>query len=154
MGIVVAISRSWLTAMLRRNLLVVIALGSGLMLWRHTLDSFGMSDWLLSLLAAGAILAALEFSGLDRVLLARPLQWLGQVSYSLYLVHVPILLAALHGLAAATGVLVAVLVAIPCSLVVALLLNRYVEQPAARLGRSRVMKRPLDGSATLKAEIR
>lgn len=151
-GIVVAIWRTRLTAMLRRHLLLAIALGGVMMLWRHFINSYGFSDWLVSLLAAGAILVALEFSAVDRALLSKPLQWFGRVSYSLYLVHLPILLALLHGLAGTTSVQVAVLTAIPCSFLAALLLNTFVEQPAARLGRSILIGRK--ASANLQVEGR
>ena len=67
--------------------------------------------------------------------------WLGKVSFSLYLVHLPLMAAAVHlyhPRAAITGmVALAMLLALPA----AALLHRWVEQPAHRLARW-VARRP------------
>lgn len=65
---------------------------------------------------------------------ARPLLWLGGISYSLYLVHQHIGFTIMVNMGAAgwnpwSGFLVALLVA----LMLGLLLNRYVERPATRM---------------------
>ena len=83
---------------------------------------------------AGAVLTvylALQSSWLNQTLL----QWLGRVSFSLYLVHLPIIIAGIH---VAHGILpdwASVLIAIPCSLLFAEVFYRYVEYPAMRLSR-------------------
>lgn len=66
------------------------------------------------------------------VLTLAPARWLGRVSFSLYLVHVPIIIAAAN-LFGAEHRLIAILVAIPVSLIVAELFARLVEAPAHRL---------------------
>lgn len=87
--------------------------------------------------AGGALLIALVL-GSRRVrtaLEAGPWPWLGAVSYSLYLVHVPVLLAALH--LAPPGVppwLVAAGAPL-ASLLAAAALHRLVERPSIALGR-------------------
>ncbi|PWC52983.1 acyltransferase [Azospirillum sp. TSO22-1] len=87
---------------------------------------------------AGAGLAVALCAGsppADRVL-QRPLPlWLGRVSYSLYLVHMPILLGAghfLHG-TATPALLVAAVIAL--SLLAAEGMHRWVEVPSMALGR-------------------
>jgi peptidoglycan/LPS O-acetylase OafA/YrhL len=88
--------------------------------------------------ALGAVLLiALAMSSTRaRALLGRrPLRWLGRVSYSLYLVHVPILLAIVHFGSGTIGrgwLLTASLVS---ALIAAELFNRAVEGPSQRLGR-------------------
>ena len=69
---------------------------------------------------------------------ARPLLWLGRVSYSLYLVHLPVFLVVIHALhppAACLPLLV------PASLLVAWAFNRLVERPAQRLGAALTARR-------------
>ncbi len=66
---------------------------------------------------------------------ARPIQWLGRVSYSLYLVHVPVILTAeylLFGKIPAVAIVVAVF---PVCLLGAELFYRAVERPSMLLGR-------------------
>jgi len=65
-----------------------------------------------------------------------PLLWLGRVSFSLYLVHMPLLLALTHLLRDAELPYVVAAIAIPLSLPVAAAMNRFVEQPAHRLARA------------------
>ena len=60
--------------------------------------------------------------------------WLGKVSYSLYLIHMPILAALAHGFPSARPALIALL-AVSSSLLASELFHRWVEQPAQRFGR-------------------
>ena len=59
-------------------------------------------------------------------------QWLGRVSFSLYLVHLPIILACVT-LLRSVSLPLALAVAVAASLVAAELFYRYVEQPSHRL---------------------
>jgi len=80
--------------------------------------------------AAGLIVAAANFDFLRPFLQLPPVQWLGHVSYSLYLVHFIILLSAifaLHGILPLWLILVAVP---PMSLVVAHVFWRLIEVPS------------------------
>jgi len=63
------------------------------------------------------------------------LVWLGRVSFSLYLVHMPLLLAATHLLRDQDVPEVAALIAVALSLPAAALICRWVERPAHRLAR-------------------
>lgn len=87
--------------------------------------------------AGSALLIALILASprLQAALVRRPLPWLGAISYSLYLVHVPVLLAGLH-LAPKGWPAWAVATAAPLvSLLLATVLHRAVERPAITLGR-------------------
>ena len=106
--------------------LLVVGLLAVLPLVDTWLGGIGYS--LMAVASAGVVAGALRddqrWTGLDR----RPLVWLGERSYSLYLVHVPVLLVANHAfptvepaLRAGTGVLAAV--------ALSALLFRYVERP-------------------------
>jgi peptidoglycan/LPS O-acetylase OafA/YrhL len=69
-----------------------------------------------------------------RVACLPPAQWLGKRSFSLYLVHEPIVVTAIL-VTGATAPLVPVLIALPCSLALAALMYAVVERPAHRLAR-------------------
>ncbi|KAA9132384.1 acyltransferase family protein [Microbacterium caowuchunii] len=93
---------------------------------------------LTALSALGAMLAvycALAVPVVRAFLTTRPLQWLGLISFSLYLVHEPIVLASAH-LFGDADLRVAALVSLPASLAVAALFHRVVEMPAHTLSRT------------------
>ena len=69
------------------------------------------------------------------VLCTRPLQHLGRISYSLYLVHAIVLLALVHLFYGRLPLAVALIALWPLSLGLATLGERYVEQPSIALGR-------------------
>ncbi|MHB8285464.1 MAG: acyltransferase family protein, partial [Caulobacteraceae bacterium] len=71
----------------------------------------------------------------DAWLSARPLVWLGRISYSLYLLHVPIILFVLHVFYGKAPVYILLLGSVGVSLVAAELTYRFVEVPAIKLGR-------------------
>ncbi|WP_166998462.1 acyltransferase family protein [Paramicrobacterium fandaimingii] len=92
--------------------------------------------WGLSGAGAGIIMVlAVAWPAFKRLLEVRPVQWLGKVSFSLYLVHAPILgtLGFLFGdsLWMLTGV-----VGIPVSIIAAALFFRFVESPSQHLSRN------------------
>lgn len=59
--------------------------------------------------------------------------WLGRISYSLYLIHVPIIVGVAHSFPhAPKAALIAI--AVPVSLAVAEVLNRLVEAPSENCG--------------------
>jgi peptidoglycan/LPS O-acetylase OafA/YrhL len=84
--------------------------------------------------AAGLVLCAIVFRPARSGLSARVPQWLGTVSFSLYLIHLPILVTFVYLFGDRNWGLVA-LVGIPVSLVVAWLFNRFVEAPSHRLAK-------------------
>ena len=83
--------------------------------------------------AVGAILIAAVWSSAHRSLAMRPLQWLGRISYSLYLVHLPVLLAVGHVLSGRAPILVIFVFAFVAALGLAQLLCAWVERPAILL---------------------
>jgi peptidoglycan/LPS O-acetylase OafA/YrhL len=95
-----------------------------------------LSDFTVGLGAAYILVVALmEHGWLSRFLRLKPLQFLGRVSYSLYLLHLPILIVL--SIAAYRkipyGYLLPVFVAL--SLMAAAVFYRWVEQPSMQLGR-------------------
>ncbi|HWI75194.1 MAG TPA: hypothetical protein VNT55_24745, partial [Baekduia sp.] len=91
-----------------------------------------------ALVVAGAILAVvlpLVYASVARPLCSAPMQWLGTRSFSLYLVHFPIVLACAYGFGR-PGLPVLAATAIPASLLAAEAFHRVVERPCHRLARA------------------
>ena len=84
--------------------------------------------------AAGLVLCAVVFRPVRAGLSSRVPRWLGRVSFSLYLTHLPILVAFVYLFGDRNWGLVAV-VGIPVSLAFAYLFFRFVEAPSHRLAR-------------------
>jgi peptidoglycan/LPS O-acetylase OafA/YrhL len=78
------------------------------------------------------VIAAGWWSPLRGLLSTRLLQWFGLVSFSLYLVHEPIVIAAAHATGSAAW---GIVVAVPTAFLVAWLFHLAVERPAHRLAR-------------------
>jgi peptidoglycan/LPS O-acetylase OafA/YrhL len=87
-------------------------------------------------LGAALLLALCMGSPRVRQWLAAPwLTWLGKVSYSLYLVHLLVLLTLVHTLRGLMPLPVILALAVTGSFAAAALCNRLIEMPANRLGR-------------------
>jgi peptidoglycan/LPS O-acetylase OafA/YrhL len=86
------------------------------------------------------IALVLTSAGAQRFLTLKPFLWLGAVSYSLYLIHVPVLMAMVH-LMDTWLPLAVILSFVPLvSLLIASIFHRLVEVPTTELGR-RLAKR-------------
>jgi peptidoglycan/LPS O-acetylase OafA/YrhL len=121
----------WLAALILGGMLLVASWSAG------TLFPASWYDPALAASALGAILiVAISFlwKPAIAVLTVAPVRWLGRVSFSLYLVHAPILIAVanFYGPGHPLKVLVVTLV---LALIAAELFARFVEQPAHRLSK-------------------
>ena len=108
-----------------------------------------IQDFMVGVGACLLIAAALAPGRIHAVLSHPTLAWLGAVSYSLYLVHVPLLLAALillHGVVPVWAVLLAVP---PASILAAWAFDHWVAKPCVRLGQAIVRARPAPSGAAL-----
>lgn len=121
-----------------------------------TLFVAGMAYWLLRwpataemLKIPGAILvimAAISAGPISRWLNRPTTQWLGRVSYSLYLVHVPVILSMDYLLNSYLSQAVIVALAVVLSLAVAEVFYRTVERPAHELGKYLTSRRGAQGA--------
>ncbi|MFT4157022.1 MAG: acyltransferase [Microbacterium sp.] len=91
------------------------------------------SQGLITVGAALLVLGLSRPSVTARLLSSRPFRFLGRISFSLYLVHVPLLIGAIH--IAPSVPHRALLVAVPIIAIVAVLFTRWIEEPSARLAR-------------------
>jgi peptidoglycan/LPS O-acetylase OafA/YrhL len=110
---------------------------SALLLWLvagATLTSY--NDFIGGLGAVLIIGLSLGSMRVQNLLHLTPLKWLGKVSYSLYLFHLPILLAATHLFYGKVPILAYLVPASVLSLVVAWLAYRFIEEPSINMGRA------------------
>jgi peptidoglycan/LPS O-acetylase OafA/YrhL len=92
-------------------------------------------DALYAFGAAVLIMLAVENAGFRAFLNHRLPQWLGRISYSTYLIHLPLMLAVTPALLGLTPPIIAAAVLIGLSLAAATLMHVLVEVPAIKLGR-------------------
>jgi peptidoglycan/LPS O-acetylase OafA/YrhL len=95
---------------------------------------FGLLWSLVGLGAAGIILSAIGFSSFAWFLNTRASQFLGKISFSLYLIHVPIVATLAYALGDAQWWLVGI-IGLPLSIGAATLFYRFVELPSQHLAR-------------------
>ncbi len=151
LGIAIAVQRERLRAWFRdprcKGLAAVVSLAllSGVA---------GAGDLGFGVGGALLIVLALETGRLATALRRRPLPWLGRISYSLYLVHLPVFLASIYGVGPGLQPhwRPALLPALPAlALIAAWLFYRMVEIPAQRLGRRLTAHPFATGAASAKA---
>jgi peptidoglycan/LPS O-acetylase OafA/YrhL len=127
-----AISKKFdVLASLRQKLVlrVLAPLASLVLLWQS-------NELVMALGAAGLVVSIGCWNAMDGALHVAPIRWLGRVSYSLYLIHMPVLLTFAHCLAESTAPPIAVLLALAACMPLAELFHRCIESPAIRLSRS------------------
>jgi peptidoglycan/LPS O-acetylase OafA/YrhL len=121
--------------LVRMSLLTIIVYGllkSDLS--NHTLAG-SLGDYLRGMGAVGVITFALTAQSMRDMLDHAVLLWLGRVSYSLYLVHVPIIYVLSQTAGEAWSVMKSTCVVVFASLLVAEVLTRFVELPSNELGK-------------------
>jgi peptidoglycan/LPS O-acetylase OafA/YrhL len=130
-----AVARLWALRLSRAPLVV---LGLALVLYATPQFLFPHSEANDVLVGGGAVLLliiALFEPQAHHLLESRVPQWLGRISYSLYLSHMVVLLTLVHTLGLLTQPWIAVLVTPVVSLGMAAVLHRLIEVPSQRLGR-------------------
>ena len=106
---------------------------AGLLLMIHWLGLHG--DFLAATVGAAILVVGFQYcASAARISETKPVQWLGRRSFSLYLVHEPIVVTAIF-VTHATAPAVPMLIAIPCSLAATVVMYALVERPAQRLAR-------------------
>ncbi len=91
----------------------------------------------LAIYAGSAVLivVAQEEGGLRRLLRTTPLVWLGRVSFSLYLVHAPVLVACVYALHRGLPPIAVAVTGCAVSLLAAAVMHALVEEPSRRAAR-------------------
>ena len=86
---------------------------------------------------AGCVIAwVVSFPRLQGALSVKGLLWLGEISYSFYLIHLPVLMALVYLLYPVAPLWLIVSIALPLMLLSGHLMHRAVERPSLSLGRT------------------
>ncbi|MCB1784329.1 MAG: acyltransferase [Alphaproteobacteria bacterium] len=136
-GIFIALKRNFLIGLMNRLhifLHLCVVMFFFFMPWVLIEKSFIISSLWKLLLASYIVLGCLSFPKLDRLMSIKPLFYIGQRSYSLYLVHAPIILALFYGFSDILPVAFIGALSAFSIIVGTLLFYRFIELPSMRLG--------------------
>ena len=122
----------------------LILLGAWLFYQPRGMAVFGL--WGMGLAATCYVIAAFASPTLVRLLSGGAASWLGKVSFSLYLVHLPILLTLMHLFADRVSVAVLIAATVLLSLIFAGLSYQWIERPVMEFGRRVTQPRPAKAS--------
>lgn len=98
-------------------------------------------EWGITVGASLLIVLALSSDGFSTILSHRILVILGELSYSLYLVHIPVIFSAFYLLGKVLPIWGIFSIALPLTFLFAYLCRKYIELPSARLGRKFTFKK-------------
>jgi peptidoglycan/LPS O-acetylase OafA/YrhL len=135
-----------------------ISLGFGDMKFSNSTIVLRTSTLLLDFIIAGAIVIlfslVLSLEKLKTILTSKPLIGLGKISYSLYLIHISVLLTMLHTLHAYLP-LPLILATVPVlSIIAAIVFYLFVEKPSMQLGKYLTSKRIAKSSNRIEVEAK
>ncbi len=137
MGILIAFNigliRRW-GSLMPRVLPVLCLLGGLLVIQGHWAHREIPQDLMVGAGSCLVIAAALLPGPIQDALARRSVRWLGEISYSLYLIHVPLLLLALITLSGTVPVWAILVATPPVSILAAWGFHRAVALPSVRLG--------------------
>jgi peptidoglycan/LPS O-acetylase OafA/YrhL len=102
-----------------------------------------MGLWGTGLAASCYVVAAFASPTLVKILSGKAASWLGKVSYSLYLVHLPILLTLVHLFSGQVALPLLLAATVVLSLICAGLSYRWIESPAIAFGRRITQPKPV-----------
>ena len=152
MGVLLAKHAATLGAIIRRLpwwMYAACLAASYVAICKHVRPDWALAyfgDLFIALGSGGLILLTLHSPRASHFLEKGPAHWLGRVSYSLYLVHVPVLLFVGYQLGEKVGTSAIAAIAIASSLILAEIMFRWIEQPAIALGKRLTARAVLVGS--------
>ena len=101
-----------------------------------------VADYVRAVGAIGLIAFALSVKQFGQALTHGILNWLGRISYSLYLVHIPILYVINQTVGESWSVVQTSIILVALSLLAAELMARLIEFPAIKVGKTLCAKLP------------
>ncbi|PEW97824.1 acyltransferase [Bacillus cereus] len=97
-------------------------------------------DWYICFGAVLIILSALSSKLFSKLLLIKPVQFIGEISYSLYLVHPIVLLTTVHIFYGKISVPLILLISFLFTMFVSVLCYKFIEIPSIKIGRKLATK--------------
>lgn len=137
-GCFIAINRDAITTWVRklpRYAHIIAATALILLPYKFYGTHLRVADMVYAAMSIIAIVYCIAFTKVSKALSVGVLQWLGDISYSLYLIHLPILMAMVFVLGHYVQLDVIALLALPLIFVAAHGFHHFVEVPALTLGR-------------------
>jgi peptidoglycan/LPS O-acetylase OafA/YrhL len=99
-GILLAKNRDYLTekfkSLTKTSRVMIFLFGTALYIYSDVVSNPPIADWITTLGVSILIIISISSELLSKILLWRPFQFLGKISYSLYLYHLPILLSLVY----------------------------------------------------------
>ena len=112
-----------------------VLLGAGLLVFQgHWSHWHAVQEFMVAVGSILILCAALAPGGVETLLLKRFPRYLGRISFSLYLVHVPVILALTILTHGKLPLLVLILIVAPVSIALGDVFDRFVTAPSAALG--------------------
>jgi peptidoglycan/LPS O-acetylase OafA/YrhL len=96
-----------------------------------------MSDWII---AIGGTILIIIILCYGQFIVKRPIQFLGNISYSLYLLHTPIIKCFIYIFGGHMPILIILIGALTASIIVAYLSYKFIELPFIELGKKLIKK--------------
>jgi peptidoglycan/LPS O-acetylase OafA/YrhL len=100
----------------------------------HPIEADGITEWIRALGAAGLIIASLNAESIRRVLLSPLIQSLGKMSYSIYLLHMIVMLFLVHTLYTRMPLPLIFAISFVCTLALSWISYTRIEVPFNTLG--------------------
>ncbi|WP_047983990.1 acyltransferase family protein [Ornithinibacillus californiensis] len=85
--------------------------------------------------SVGFMISAMGSSRVERILLLRPFRFLGKISYSLYLYHLPVILTCIYLFHSVLPLWIICMIAVPMSVIISSIAWYLVERPSITFGR-------------------
>lgn len=143
-GTLLFLNNQTLTALVQKTrgfgAVALVLTGAWLFYQPRSMPVLGL--WGTGLAATCYVVAAFASPTLVRLLSGKAASWLGKVSYSLYLVHLPILLTLVHLFSGQVPLPLLLAATVVLSLVAAGLSYRWIESPAIAFGRKLTQPKP------------
>ncbi|WP_058302893.1 acyltransferase family protein [Gorillibacterium timonense] len=126
--------------LLLRSILFVFGFVSYLYVWlilpnNNMLHIFIMNDWMIALGCVVFIVFGLNSRVMSRILLFKPIHFVGKISYSIYLYHMIVILTLTYALNHVVPIEISLTISFVVTFVVATLMYYLVELPAIKLGK-------------------
>jgi peptidoglycan/LPS O-acetylase OafA/YrhL len=99
-------------------------------------SNLSLNEYITAIASCSLIIISLSSRSLGKLLLIRPIQLLGKISYSLYLYHLPVLLSMVHLFYGKLPLLTIYILSIVAGLAISALTWFLIENPSMHLGKT------------------